>query len=102
MFRSIFPDYQKSIDKLYSEFNKLDLPKEFSGLVELDFYLFGLLYWVLFENKAIDKSQRTDLKQRLEKEITKHKKEFKSATQLGAIRERIKISISTYKRFLEK
>lgn len=102
LFRSIFPDYQKSIDKLYSEFNKLDLPKEFSGLVELDFYLFGLLYWVLFENKAIDKSQKTDLKQRLEKEITKHKKEFKSATQLGAIRERIKISISTYKRFLEK
>ena len=101
-FHSIFPNYQLSLENLYKEFSKLSLPKSYPGLVELDFYCFGLFYWVLFFNRQINPIQKNELKFLLDKAIRKHKKNYPNVAQLGALRERLTISINIYKKFLEK
>lgn len=101
-FQDLFPNYMQSLNNLKEEFTKLSLPKNYQGLVELDFYLFGLLYWVLFKGKCINKSSKDELKEKLDKAIKNHKKEYLNVAQLGALRERLTSSIKMYKKFAER
>ena len=102
IFQSLFPDCGGAIDKLYQEFTKLSLPKTYSGLVELDFYFFGLMFWVLFEKRHIIVDNIEELKKFLEQEILRHKKEFPNVSQLGALRKRLTESIKIYEKYVEK
>jgi hypothetical protein len=100
-FQELFPNCMQSLNHLKEEFTTLSLPKNYQGLVELDFYLFGLLYWVLFKGKCISTSINDELKKKLDKAIKNHKKEYPSVAQLGALRARLTSSIKLYKKFVE-
>ena len=100
-FNEIFTKYKEDIDRLYTVYKGLDFPLEFNGLVELDYYMFGLLYWVLFKKCSLDLSKKEELKRKLNEKIVLHKEEYRSTRLLGSIRRRLKDSIDLYEDFLE-
>lgn len=101
-FQSLFSDCGGAIDKLYQEFTKLSLPKTYSGLVELDFYFFGLMFWVLFEKYHIKSDKQEELKKDLIERISDHKSVFPNVSQLGGLRQRLTKSIKIYEKYVEK
>lgn len=101
-FHEIFPNFNFSINRLYQEYVKLSLPQMYSGLAELDFYFFGLMFWVLFSGYHIKENMAQKLKIELEDAIRRHKSVYLNVAQLGALRQRLTKSIEIYQNYLEK
>lgn len=83
-----------------SEINKLDFP----SLVDADYYLWGLMFWIIFQGRSL-KDDISDLKQTLENEISKSKSDIstqKNPNRVGLIRERMKSSIAIYKDYVKE
>lgn len=77
----------------------------FTSWIDTDYWLFGLLYFVVFEGKKITKD--SDLIEELKKEI-KNKRELppaddysKNPNRLGNLRDRMKQSIEIYDKYAE-
>ena len=104
-FTSIFPDgnYQNHFDRLKETIDSLFDTKEFSSIIDLDVYLFGLVYKIVFEDKSIDTSKKEQLLHELKgvieslKTIDSHKK---SPGNLKYLKERIKQSIEVYNKYV--
>lgn len=102
-FATIFPDknYQPRLDRLESTINNLGIPKEFPSIIDMDIYLLGLIYAIVFEDKEIDITKKDELSDALRfqtnalKADERHKK---SPADLGHLRYRIDISIEIYSR----
>jgi len=72
----------------------------FKGWIDADYWLFGLLYWMLFEGKDI--SFDDNLIKSMSDEIMNKKKDWyysKNPNRLGNLRERIDASINIYKEY---
>ena len=72
----------------------------FKGWIDADYWLFGLLYWMLFEGKDI--SFDDNLIKSMSDKITNKKKDWyysKNPNRLGNLRERIDASINIYKEY---
>ncbi|MET3037161.1 DUF262 domain-containing protein [Chryseobacterium sp. NRRL B-14859] len=104
-FSAIFPggDYQPRLERLAKTIDDLGIPKQFPSIIDMDIYLLGLIYVIVFENKEIDISKRDELitsglrfQTTALKADEKHKK---SPADLGHLRRRIDISIETYSRY---
>lgn len=67
-FLSIFPkkEFKNKFEILKNTLTELALPKHFTSIIELDIYLFGLIYQILFRNKKIDLSKKSSLKKEVE------------------------------------
>lgn len=103
-FTEIFPakKYQERFTKLDQALRALEIPTEFSSIIDLDMYFFGLIYTLIFENKVIDSSVQDELKAKLETEIAAIKTDHshtKSPGNLGHLRSRITSSIAIYKEY---
>ena len=103
-FTSIFPDgnYQNHFDRLKETIDSLFDTKEFSSIIDLDIHLFGLVYKIVFENKSIDKSKKTELLLDLKGVIESLKKSDshkKSPGNLKYLKERINDSIEVYNKY---
>ncbi len=64
-------------------------------------YLFGLIYEIVFENKAINESKIEGLKQELTTKIKDYKDDYshkKTPSALKYLRSRLEESINIYKR----
>lgn len=110
-FEELFPDnnlqlrfeiLRNAINTLSSNL-KLD-PKTnaFTSWIDADYWLFGLIYWILFEGKSI--SINTVLISSISKEIRVKRKDFtysKGPNLLGNLRERLHSSIEIYKKHVE-
>lgn len=110
-FEELFPDnnlqlrfeiLRNAINTLSSNL-KLD-PKTnaFTSWIDADYWLFGLIYWILFEGKSI--SINTVLISSISKEIRVKRKDFtysKGPNLLGNLRERLHSSIEIYKKYVE-
>ena len=70
-FSEIFSDvdYQSRYDSLGRIINSLIDNKKFTSIIDLDMYLFGLVYKVVFENKEIDLNKKTELVEELNTKI---------------------------------
>ena len=106
-FTSIFPDgnYQNHFDRLKETIDSLFDTKEFSSIIDLDIHLFGLVYKIVFENKSIDKSKKTELLLDLKGVIESLKKSDshkKSPGNLKYLKERINDSIEIYDKYEAK
>ena len=83
--------------------NKMGLDEKktaFKGWIDADYWLFGLLYWMLFEGKNV--SFEDSLINSLTDEIVKKKKDgyySRNPNRLGNLRERIDASINLYKKY---
>ncbi|MBE9140018.1 DUF262 domain-containing protein [Nodosilinea sp. LEGE 07088] len=103
-FSDVFPgkEYRGEFEKLRTSLDELDIPKEYTSIIDLDTHLFGLTYQILFEKKTINTSNKDDLKQELDRitqEFKGNDSHRRSPNNLGNLRMRIKQSISIYERY---
>ncbi|WP_343604782.1 DUF262 domain-containing protein [Fluviicola sp.] len=106
-FADLFPDgnYKPRFDKLRESFEQLDFKKQFSSIIDLDLYLFGLIYQIVFKDKSIDLARKEDLHTALESKITELKTSDahrKAPAALKYLKERISSSIEIFNRFIHE
>ncbi len=81
----------------------LDKKNAFVSWIDADYWLFGLLYWVLFENSILSFEER--LFKDISAMITNKKSEgyyAKTPNRLGNLRQRLQDSIDLYKPYAKK
>ncbi len=95
-----FEGIRIAIDGIKGKMGLDEKKKAFKGWIDADYWLFGLLYWMLFEGKNI--SFDDSLVKSISDEIMKKKKDgyySKNPNRLGNLRERIEASINIYKKY---
>ncbi|GHT14792.1 hypothetical protein AGMMS4956_13300 [Bacteroidia bacterium] len=103
-FSTVFPDrkYDAKFNLLQNAINSLKFPKPFPSIIDCDMYLFGLVYEIIFEKKAIDNTKEDNIKKELEDKIAKSKKDYshtKTPSALKHLRLRIEESIEIYRKY---
>lgn len=110
-FKTVFPHnewqerYKKLSDTLSALKSKIELDRKnrdaFSGWIDADYWLFGLIYWIVFKGKDLDLSR--DLPTAMKKEIQRAKDSSESYNRtpnlLMFLRSRIDKSISLVKKY---
>lgn len=101
----VFPekDIESKMNTLKKEWTKLSMPHELLSIIDVDMYMFGLIYWVLVKQKQLDNAKIENLKTCLNDEIKEFKRDsshVKSPASLKYLRNRITASINTYKNSL--
>lgn len=104
-FLEIFPDkqYENELLNLESTLNELELFKAYPSIIDVDTYLFGLIYQIVFQKKNIDFAKKELLNQELSNKINNFKTDpshQKSPNNLGHLRSRIEQSIEIYGRYI--
>jgi len=104
-FSTIFPDekYDTRFESLVSDIKSLAIPEQFSSIIDMDIYFFGLIYETVFEQKIIDNTKKDDLEKDIKMELDEIKKNYlhtKSPAALKYLRHRIDASIKIYKEYL--
>ncbi len=107
LFSNLFPNkkFDVRFANLNQAINSLEIPKQFPSIIDLDMYLFGLIYQIVFENKTINDSHKIELKKELEDKITKYKADnahAKAPGNLGYLRLRISESIDLYNKYINE
>lgn len=103
-FSDIFQnrEYEVSFSSMRSALDELEIVREYISIIDLDIYLFGLTYQILFNKKEIDAAKKDDLKQELEQKIREFKQDDshkKSPNNLDYLRKRIRQSILIYEKY---
>lgn len=98
-FSDTFPNYKDDLEKLKTYL--ADKPKHYKNVMEADFHLFGLFYWVLFKKKSLQLNAM--LNQEILKALEQQKLSIsnKKPNTLGAIRNRMVESINIYSKYLK-
>lgn len=104
-FGEIFPDenFQPRFERLAQTIIELRIPTEFTSIIEMDTYLFGLIYAIVFEDKSIDIPRRGLLFADIEAKIAEFKSvdaHKKAPSALKYLRTRITSSIEIYNKYL--
>lgn len=100
----IFPNknYPELNQKLQQAISVLEIPSEYPSIIDMDVYLFGLIYVILFEKKDVDDSKKDELKADLVRLVEGYKIDSghtKAPAALKYLRARITASITTYKKY---
>lgn len=103
-FSTIFPDgkYLLRFEKLKGYITSLRIQTQFTSVIDMDVYLMGLIYTVVFKNKAIKVERSAELRDVLQAKIEKFKQNYnhrKSPGALKYLKERIDVSIKIYNLF---
>lgn len=90
------------MDKLKSTITKLDIPKKFNSIIDMDMYFFGLVNEIVFLNKELDETKKDELKTELNNKTnilrnTENHKDNPNA--LKYLKSRINASLDIYKKF---
>jgi hypothetical protein len=106
-FSAIFPDnnYKLRFERLEQAIELLGIPKQFNSIIEMDMYLFGLIYTVIFEDKTIDETRKDELRARLETKTTEFRAQDghkKAPSALKYLKDRINSSISIYNNYINE
>ena len=104
-FNSIFPnkEFEADYSKLKQSIESLELSRSFNSIIDLDMYLFGLIYVTVFKKKNIDFTRKDELKEKINRkiEILKGTENHKnSPAALKYLRARIHSSVLIYNRYL--
>jgi len=90
------------MDKLKDFISKLDISKEFNSIIDMDMFFFGLVNEIVFENKEIDITRKSNLFEKLEAKIEEFKYEDKHKDdpyRLKYLKPRIIASIEIYREY---
>ena len=105
-FSSIFQNKNNAskMELLKQNIEKVDLPKSFNSIIDLDVYFFGIIYISLFNGIEItaDANRIETLKGRLQKQISTFKSNAnhrKAPAGIGDLRARLETSIKFYNRY---
>ena len=105
-FQNIFPnkEYKDDLNRLEKALTELNLFANYKSIIEVDTYLFGLIYQIIFKKSNIDFFKKDELKNELSKKIMEFKNDpnhQKNPNNLGYLRNRISESIEIYGRYYE-
>ncbi len=100
-------DWKNRLNRLEEELKRFDIKnKNFISIIDCDIYMFGFIYYVIFENKSIQNVKQ--LKEELDKCIEEIKNDpyegeyhKKSPATLKFLRPRLNQSIEIFKRFIK-
>lgn len=100
-------NYQETINKLENVLKDLELFKKFRSIIDIDVYLFGLIYFIVFEQKNISLTDenKNKLFADLDDKIEQFKQEdlhAKNPSAFKYLRARIAESIKIYKRYVNE
>ena len=93
-------NYSDAINEILHVLSNIKDSQKFPSIIDADFYLFGLIFWLLFMSKSFNASKFTQLHNNLEKEIEFVKKDSnytRRPSSLGRLRNRLYKSILLYK-----
>ena len=104
-FSELFPDgnYKLRFVRLEQTINALEIPKQFTSIIEMDTYLFGLIYTIIFEDETIDITEKQELIDELEAQISEFKEDEahkRAPSALKYLKARIDASITIYNRYI--
>lgn len=104
-FTAIFPegDYQSRFNRLADAISQLEIQKQFPSIIDMDTYLFGLIYMIAFEDKTINIAQKDTLKKELDDKIADFKRSDlhkRSPAALKYLKARMEESIDIYKKYI--
>lgn len=100
-YSDVFPnrDYDTDIERLKQMLSELEIPHEYPSIIDMDVYMFGLIYITMFQKNNVDVTRQEELKRRLEGVISQFKRDAshkKSPSAQKHLRARIKKSIMIY------
>ena len=103
-FSDVFPDkqYAELYTRLRETIAALEISKVFTSIIDMDVYLFGLMYVILFEKKEVDSSRKEALLPELEQKVRDFKDNSahtRAPAALKYLRERMTDSITIYQRY---
>ena len=96
-------EIERQMNRLKEEWIKLSMPQELSSIIDVDIYMFGLIYWVLICRRKLDDNKIAELKTNLSNNIRDFKRDHshtKSPASLKYLRERITASINIFRNCL--
>ncbi len=96
-------EYNSRIDKLRKIIEKMKLVKQYDSIIDLDLYMFGIIYYTIFENKSIADSKLEELDSNIKAKIEKFKQNelhAKNPSALKHLKLRIEGSIEACKEFV--
>ncbi len=105
-FTEVFPDgnFEPRFERLEQTITELSIPIQYTSIIEMDTYLFGLIYVIIFEDKAIDIAKKEDLIADIDAKITEFKSvdaHKKAPSALKYLRARITSSIEIYNHYID-
>jgi len=103
-FSVIFPqgNYNTQLGRLRTLLNDLEIHKQFHSIIDADLYMFGLIYYVLFENKTIDIARKDELTIRLQDAMSTFRGDYghrRAPSALKYLRARMDSSIEIYDQY---
>jgi len=103
-FEDIFEDadYRTRFQELTSTLTLLEVQEEFTSIIEMDTYMFGLIYTIIFENKKIDVRNKDNIRNEINQEIIRFKddeKHKRAPNALKYLKARIDTSIEIYQNY---
>lgn len=103
-FLTVFPnkEYEQSFVSLDQTINSLNLPKQYTSIIDLDMYIFGLTYIIVFEKKSIDITKELNIKEDLIvkiKEFRDNSSHSKAPSALKYLKSRIDASIKIFNNY---
>lgn len=105
LFKLLNNEYKSNIDnKLGNSISFLGINKNYTSIIDFDVMFFGLIYFIVFENKTIKSSEKDELLRKLSEQIRTFKSEpshIKTPSGLTHLRNRLMQSIDIYKNFVE-
>lgn len=103
-FSTIFTnkEYQTKFLTLKDMLTAFKIKHEFQSIIDLDIYLFGLIYATVFNNKSIDLTKEAELKAKLESKISGFRNDYshgRAPSNLKHLRARVFNSIQIYNQY---
>ena len=103
-FLSVFPnkEFKERFENLDQTITSLEIPKEYTSIIDMDIFLFGLIYIVVFENKTIKIEEKNGLKDELTAKIIEFKNDNSHTKAPGALKYlkmRMDSSIDIYRKY---
>lgn len=104
-FNEVFADgdFRARFHRLNQSISDLALPLQYNSIIEMDIFLFGLIYQIVFQNRSIDINRRNELVAAIDAKIAEYKGDNghrKAPGALKYLRERIAASIEIYNNYL--
>jgi uncharacterized protein with ParB-like and HNH nuclease domain len=104
-FMNIFPNksFSTELSKLSNTINELNLSKEYTSIIDLDIYFFGLIYQIVFKKKSINNLHKKELIIDIKNVISTLKSDdtySRNPNNLTNLRNRIKSSLEIYEKYI--
>ena len=96
-------NYKSRMEKLRVVIDKMNLKTKYESIIDLDLYLFGIIYLIIFEGKQIDSNRYEELKLNIKKEIDNIRKgplHIKNPSALKHLKQRIDRSINICEEYI--